>query len=324
MEVLTPGSVGGMSDEHRVRFDADVTFANGGGLQAQDFRLDIPGEDISDEDLAALFVRHLGLLMVDRVRISGRTILREAHKGSRPGPDGVAAVAGEARRLVELSHPIHHGMITFPGLPGPEISDHLSRADSRSHYTEGTEFHIGRISMVANTGTYLDTPAHRFADGDDLAATALARMADLPGVVVRLPDGVAAVDALMLAPYEVADRAVLIHGGWDRHWGTPTYGAGGHPYLTADGAALLAEHGAALVGIDSVNIDDMTDGTRPAHTTLLRHGIPIVEHLRGLGGLPPTGFRFHAAPPMVAGMGTFPVRAYAIVTAAHSPAAIKD
>jgi len=309
---LTPGTVISMSDEYRVQFDVDVAFANGGGLQAQRFRLDIPGEDITDDELSTLVVRHLGLLMVDGVQISGKSVVREPHKGSRGA--SVALGGGGVANLVELSHPIHHGMITFPGLPGPEISDHLSREASRSRYAEGTEFHIGRISMVANTGTYLDTPSHRFADGADLAAVGLARLVDLPGVVVRLPAGTVAVDRLLLAPYEVAGRAVLIHGGWDRHWGTPSYGAGGHPYLTADGAASLVERDATLVGIDSVNIDDMTDGARSAHTTLLRHGIPIVEHLCGLDGLPPYGFRFHAAPPMVAGMGTFPVRAYAILS----------
>lgn len=218
-------------------------------------------------------------------------------------------------RLVELSHPIHHGMITFPGLPGPEIGDHLSREASRHHYAPGTEFHIGRISMVANTGTYLDTRSHRFADGPDLAGTPLHRMADLPGIVIRVPNGVTAVDQPLLAPHPVAGAAVLIHGGWDRHWGTPAYGAGGHPYLTADAATWLAEQRATLVGTDAVNIDDMTDAARPAHTILLDHGITIVEHLCGLGGLPPRGFRFHAAPPMVAGLGTFPVRAYAVLPA---------
>ena len=215
--------------------------------------------------------------------------------------------------LVELSHEIYHGMVTYPGLPGPEITDHLSRAASRGTYAEGTEFHIGRISMVANTGTYVDAPSHRFADGADLAGVTLARLADVPGTLVEVPAAVTAIGADRLEPYPVQGRAVLIRTGWDRHWGTPAYGAGGHPYLTGAAAALLAERGAALVGIDSLNIDDVTDGTRPAHTTLLRAGIPIVEHLTGLAQLPADGFRFHAVPPRVAGMGTFPVRAYAVV-----------
>jgi kynurenine formamidase len=218
-----------------------------------------------------------------------------------------------ARTLVELSHPIVAGMVTLPGLPGPEITDHLSRADSRSRYAEGTEFHIGRINMVANTGTYLDVPFHRYAGGDDLAGVALDRLADLPGVVVQVPTGVIAIDRDLVGRYDVAGRAVLVHTGWDRHWRTGTYGAGGHPYLTAGAAELLVERGAALVGIDAVNIDDTTDGSRPAHTILLGAGVPVVEHLRGLEALPPQGFRFHAAPPLVTGMGTFPVRAYAVL-----------
>ena len=303
--------------EYRVQFDAEVTFANGGGLQAQRFRLDIFNEDITDTELAVAFVRHLGLLLVNDVRITSKSVFPEPHQGSRDTRSaGLAAgrAAGtDASRLVELSHAIHHGMITFPGLPGPEITDQLSREASRSHYTEGTEFHIGRISMVGNTGTYLDTTSHRFADGADLAATKLDRLADLPGLLVRVPAGVTAVDRLLLAPYDVVDRAVLLHTGWDRHWGTERYGGGGHPYLTADAAAFLADAGARLVGIDSVSVDDLTDGTRPAHTILLRRDVPLVEHLRGLEVLPPHGFRFHAAPPKIAGMGTFPVRAYAVL-----------
>jgi arylformamidase len=217
-----------------------------------------------------------------------------------------------SRRLVELSHPIHAGMTTFPGLPGPEITDHLSRADSRARYAPGTEFHIGRISMVANTGTYLDAPSHRFPDGADLAGLPLARLADVPGIVVRLPAGTTAIEPPMLEPYDVVGRAVLLHTGWDRHWGTDAYGAGGHPYLTAAACTALVERGAAVVGIDSVSIDDLTDGSRPAHTILLRAAVTVVEHLTGLDALPESGFRFHAAPPLVAGLGTFPVRAYAV------------
>jgi kynurenine formamidase len=216
-------------------------------------------------------------------------------------------------RLVELSHVIRHGLVTYPGLPAPEITDHLTREASRAHYAEGTEFSIRRISMVANTGTYLDTPAHRFAGGSDLSGVALARLADLPGLVVRAAAlGRRGVDRSALAGQSVRGRAVLIHTGWDRHWSTPAYAVDA-PFLSGDGAAWLADEGALLVGIDSINIDDMGDKARPAHTALLAAGIPIVEHLRGLEQLPLEGFRFHAAPPLVAGMGTFPVRAYAVV-----------
>lgn len=300
-----------MPDECRVEFDAEVTFQNGGRLAAEGFRLDIPGAEIDDAELAALFVRALHLLMVGTVRIANKRILREPHKGSAvPEPRGAPA-----RRAIELSHPIEQGMITYPGLPGPEISDHLSRAASRSHYEAGTEFQIGRISMVANTGTYLDTPFHRLANGADLAGVGLEALADLEGVVVRVGDAAGrAIDRELLLPHDVRGRAVLVHTGWDRHWATPAYGVGA-PFLTRAAALWLAGQGAALVGIDSVNIDDTGDRSRPAHTVLLGAGIPIVEHLCALDQLPPRGFRFHAAPPRVRGMGTFPVRAYAITGA---------
>ncbi len=302
-----------MSEQWRAQFDAEVSFANGGGLRTEDFRLDIADSEISDEELAALFVRHLGLLMVAEVQISNKTLIREAHKGGRGVTNPPAT--GE-RRLVELSHVISDGLVTYPGLPGPRITDWLSRAASRQRYATGTEFHIAEITMINNTGTYVDVPAHRWADGADLAGVPLDRLADLPGLVVRVPAGVRAVDRLLLTPYEVAGHAVLLHTGWDTHFGTERYGDPEHPYLTGDGARWLAEAGAALVGIDSVNIDDTgaaAAGERPAHSVLLAAGIPIVEHLRGLDGLPPDGFRFTAAPPLIEGVGGFPVRAFATV-----------
>lgn len=220
------------------------------------------------------------------------------------------------RRLIELSHILKHGMITYPGLPGPEIRDHMSREESRERYAPGTEFQIGRITMVANTGTYLDAPSHRFADGADLAELDLSRLVDVPGLSIDAADArEPGIGPEHLAPHIVTGHAVLIHTGWDRHWGTPGYGAPGHPYLTKDAAAWLVEQRPAVVGIDSVNIDDMADATRPAHTALLAAGIPIVEHMRGLGQLSGQEFRFHAAPVAVAGMGTFPVRAYALLEA---------
>ncbi|MEV4665963.1 cyclase family protein [Micromonospora echinofusca] len=304
-----------MDNQWRAQFDAEVTFANGGGLRTDGFRLDVPGPDTTDDELAALFVRHLGLLMVAEVRITGRTMIQEPHKGgrgvvARPGPEG------SSRRLVELSHVVTDGMTTLPGWPAPRITEWLTREASRANYAPGTEFQVGRIDMIANTGTYVDTPAHRFADGADLAATGLERLADLPGVLVRVPAGTCAVDRLLLAPYEVAGHAVLLHTGWSAHFGTDRYGAPEAPYLTGEGARALVDAGAALVGIDSINIDDMSPaaaGERPAHSALLAAGVPVVEHLTGLDALPPTGFRFTAAPPMVAGMGTFPVRAFAVL-----------
>ena len=211
-------------------------------------------------------------------------------------------------RLIELSHPVEHGMTTYPGLPGPEISDHLSYADSHAAYAPGTEFTIGRISMVTNTGTYLDTPAHRHRGGHDLAGLPLERCALLPTLVV---DGAGVIGAETLAGLEIAGRAVLFRTGWDRHWRTERYGDPAHPSLGTDTAEILVEGGAALVGIDSVNIDATTTGQRPVHTALLAAGIPIVEHLTGLGALPTTGARFTATPVAVRGLGTFPVRAFA-------------
>lgn len=214
-------------------------------------------------------------------------------------------------RIVDLSHPIVDGMVTYPGLPGPVISDHLTREASRAHYSSGTEFHITRIEMVANTGTYLDTPAHRFEDGTDLEATPLGRMVDLDGVVVAAL-GRRAVTPEDLDGHEVEGRAVLIRTDHARHWGTEAYFRD-HPFVSAEAATWLAERRPALVGIDSLNIDGTATGERPAHTRLLATGIPIVEHLCHLDRLPPEGFRFSAAPVAVRGMGTFPVRAYAVV-----------
>jgi arylformamidase len=215
-------------------------------------------------------------------------------------------------RLVELSHPIHAGMVTYPGLPGPEITEHLAREASERSYGAGVTFQIGRISMVANTGTYLDSPFHRFAEGADLSALPLQRLAHLEAVVVRTAGRARAVEPGHLAGLEVKDRAVLIHTGWDVHFGSERY-ALDSPFLGAAATRWLVEQGAALVGIDAINIDDLADRSRPAHTGLLAAGIPIVEHLCGLGQLPDRGFRFHAAPPRVRAFGTFPVRAYAVI-----------
>ncbi len=299
--------------EYRASFDADVTFLNGGGLQAQGFRLDVPDAAVTEDDVAQLFIKHLGLLMVDRVRVSGLEIIAEPHKGSRGGPSDRVAELATSTRLVELSHEITAGMITYPGLPGPEITPHLTREESRRHYEGGTEFAIDRISMVGNTGTYLDSPYHRYPDGADLADLPLEAVADLPIVVVRLTDSAnRGVGPDVLAPLNVADSAVLLYTGWDRNWATPAYG-GPAPYLTEAAAHYLVESGARLVGIDSVNIDDTTGTTRPAHSILLAAGIPVLEHLTGLDRLPVTGARLFAAPPRIRSFGTFPVRAFAVV-----------
>jgi kynurenine formamidase len=216
------------------------------------------------------------------------------------------------RQLIDLSHIVEHGMTTYKGLPGPVISDYLSRSASREHYTPGTEFHIGRIEMVGNTGTYLDTPFHRFADGPDLCALELSSVADLDGIVIRcMNSGGRAIGPELFRGETLSSRAVLIHTGWDRHWRTEQYSEG-HPFLTREAARFVARERPALVGIDSFNIDDNADGTRPAHTLLLGAGIPVVEHLTGLEQLPGAGFRFFAVPVKVKGLGSFPVRCFAL------------
>jgi arylformamidase len=215
-------------------------------------------------------------------------------------------------RFVDVSHTVEHGMITYKGLPAPVISDHLSREDSRTRYAPGTEFHIGKIEMVANTGTYLDSPFHRYARGRDLAGLDLNSIANLDGIVVRCLENTAIAEE-SFSDIDVKDKAVLIHTGWDKHWRTEEYSSGNHPFLTEAAATHLAKSGAALLGIDSFNIDATRDGNRPAHSVLLGHDIPIVEHLCGLTDLPDAGFKFFAVPVKVRQFGTFPVRAFAIV-----------
>ncbi len=302
--------------DSRALFDATVTFTNGGSLVAEGFRVDVPSDDGSAAEVGRLFLASLGLLMAGDVEVRGLRVVREPHKGTRGGPSDPATSAEVKRdwRYVELSHVISAGMTTYPGLPAPEITPHLTRDASRDMYAAGTQFAIDRISMVGNTGTYLDSPFHRYPDGADLAGLPLSSLADLPAVVVRTTgSGSRAVDVNTLAPYDVRGCAVLLHTGGDEHWGTARY-AQGAPFLAESGADWLVAQGARLVGIDAVNIDDaVPHGPRPAHSLLLAAGIPIVEHLTNLGTLPPTGARFTAAPPLVAGFGTFPVRAYAVV-----------
>ena len=221
--------------------------------------------------------------------------------------------AGAGPRLIELSHVIEHGMTTYKGLPGPAICDYWQREGSKAFYDDGSSFQIGRIDMVANTGTYLDTPFHRFADGDDLAGVGLEKLAALPGLAVRQPcEQGLAVGADAFEGLALGGKAVIVHTGWDRLWRTPDYQEN-HPFLTAGAAELLAASGARLVGIDSCNIDDTRTRSRPVHTILLRAGVPICEHLTNLGALPESGFAFTAAPPRIVGMGTFPVRAFAFI-----------
>lgn len=240
--------------DKRVKVDFEVEFSNGGGLQGQGFRLDITGDDISDEALAGYIIRDLRLLMVGSVRILNKEIFTEQHKRSVKGAQ--TGSPPSRRRLIDLSHTVTSGMITYKGLPAPVVCDYLSREASREHYAEGTEFHIGRIDMVANTGTYVDSPFHRYPDGKDLSELDLESVADLPGIVVR-QTGMAgrAIGRSAFAASEVSGKAVLVHTGWAVHWGSERYFEG-HPF---------------------------------------------------------SGFRFSAAPVKVKGMGTFPVRAYAVI-----------
>ena len=306
--------------DYRAVVDGTITFSNSGGITVEGFRLDLPSADTGEQEVGRLLVKSLGLLMAGGVRLDRVEIVEEAHKGTRGGPadrgDAYAGGDGPAYRLVDLSHSIRAGMVTLPGLPGPEITPHLSREASRQVYTEGTTFEIGRITMVANTGTYVDAPHHRFADGFDLAGFDVEALADLPAVVVRLRDAPAGgVGIEALAAYDVRGKAVLIETGDSDWFGTPAY-VQDASFVTREAAAWLVEQGVRLVGIDAANIDDMTDGTRPAHTLLLQAEIPIVEHLTGLDAVRPTGARFFAVPPKVEGFGTFPVRAFARVPSA--------
>ncbi|MPZ53829.1 MAG: cyclase family protein, partial [Acidimicrobiia bacterium] len=249
--------------------------------------------------------------------ILNKRIIEEEHKRSA-APVGEQEAVPATDRFVDLSHVIEDGLITYRGLPGPVIIDHITREDSRDYYAEGTEFQIGRIEMVGNTGTYLDMPFHRYPAGADLAGVVLEKVSNVPGVVVRVTGmEESAIDWHHFAPIDCDGHAVLVHTDWDRHWGSEQYFDPVHPHLTEKAVECLVDQGAALVGIDSVNIDDTTTGTRPAHSVLLAAEIPVVEHLTNLGELPTSGFRFSAVPPMISGMGTFPVRAHARIPVAR-------
>jgi arylformamidase len=304
--------------EYRASFDATVRFSNGGDLAVHGFRVDLPGPDIDQEGIGALFVASLGLLMTETAELSNVEVFAEPHKGTRGGPadpaashPGLAEPPGPAGRLVELSHVIRPGMITYPGLPAPAITPFLTREASRAQYAPGTEFAIDQLTIVGNTGTYLDAPYHRFAGGADLAAIPLERTAGLPAVLIRVTGAQSrGIGTAALAAVDVRGKAVLLHTGDGIRFGTPSYADGAH-FLTGAGAEWLAAQDAALVGIDAINIDDTGDPARPAHTVLLAAGIPVVEHLTRLDQLPPSGASFTAVPLRIAGLGTIPVRAYA-------------
>lgn len=291
--------------QKRVKFDFEFHFTNGGSLKGEDFRLDIAGDTISDQELIDYVITDLRLLMVGKTEIVNKAIIAEAHKREPINK------AGKRSRLIDLSHTIEAGLVTYKGLPAPIICDYLSREDSRQFYEAGTEFQIGKIEMVTNTGTYLDCPFHRFKDGKDLSEIGLDAFTDLDGIVIRVPHtDTLAITEDHLREHELRNRAVLIHTGWDAFWNTETYYEN-HPFLTESAASYLRNYQVKLVGIDSHNIDDTTGRSRPVHTTLLGADILIVEHLCNLALVPDTGFTFSATPPKFKGVGTFPVRAMA-------------
>ncbi|WP_121969574.1 cyclase family protein [Leptolyngbya sp. BC1307] len=217
------------------------------------------------------------------------------------------------KKLIDLSHTIEDGMITYKGVPAPLICDFLTREASKAYYAEGTTFHIGKIEMAANTGTYIDSPFHRYADGKDLSELGLEALADLDGILFHAEPGQTNIGPQLFANADVKGKAVLVHTGWDKHWRTDQYFED-HPHLSESAAAWLKEAGATLVGIDSYNIDGTKTGDRPAHSILLGADIPIVEHMCRLQDVPDSGFKFNAVPVKVKKFGTFPVRAYAVVS----------
>lgn len=287
----------------RVKFDFEIEFANGGGIQGQDFRLDIDGDTIEDKVLADYIVKDMRLLMVGAVRILNKTMITEQHKRQ------VISTQVDSN-YIDLSHIIYDGLVTYKGLPAPIICDYLSREDSRERYASGTEFQIGKIEMVTNTGTYVDCPFHRYEDGKDLSEVALKDFTDLEGIVIRADyrKGLAITEESFKGK-ELRGRAVLVHTGWDEYWATDKYYEN-HPFLTEDAASYLKQCGVKLVGIDSMNIDDTRGNARPVHSILLRDEILIVEHLCNLANVPDESFTFSAVPPKFKGAGTFPVRAY--------------
>jgi arylformamidase len=291
--------------EKRVKFDFEISFTNGGGIKGKDFRLDIEGNDISDKELADHLINDMRLLMVGDTKILNKEILAEPHKRRQ--------LAAESRPefFIDLSHTIENGLVTYKGLPAPIICDYLSREDSKKFYEEGTEFQIGRIDMVSNTGTYLDCPFHRFENGKDLSEIGLESFTDLEAVAISVPfTETLAITEEHFKNHKTGGRAVLVHTGWAQNWNTKKYYEN-HPYLTEGAAVYLKENKVKLVGIDSHNIDDTSGKNRPVHTTLLGAEILIVEHLCNLELLPQEGFTFSAIPPKFKGVGTFPVRAMA-------------
>jgi kynurenine formamidase len=213
------------------------------------------------------------------------------------------------KKLIDLSHTIEDGMVTYKGLPAPIICDYLSREESKKHYADGTTFQIGKIEMCSNTGTYLDSPFHRYEDGKDLSQLSLESLASLDGIKITIPETITSIGQEFFNNIDVNGKAVLIETSWSKHWNTEQYYEG-HPYLTENAAIYLRDNGARLVGIDSYNIDDITGKERPVHSTLLGSEVLIVEHMCNLHNIPQHSFEFYAVPVKIKGFGTFPVRAF--------------
>ena len=297
--------------QKRVKFDFEFFFTNGGSIKGEDFRLDIDGEDIADKALADYIIADMRLLMVGETHILNKEIIVEPHK--RLAKLDKSTSFDKSSILIDLSHTIEDGLITYKGLPAPIVCDYLSRADSKQYYEEGTTFQIGKIEMVGNTGTYIDCPFHRYEDGKDLSDVELERFAELDAIKISVPFTESqVVTKAHLENYEIRNRAVLIHTGWDIHWNTDQYFEN-NPYLTAEAAEYLRDCEVSLVGIDSHNIDNTAGNSRPVHSILLGADILIVEHMCNLDALPKDGFVFNAVPPKFKGVGTFPVRAFARV-----------
>lgn len=286
----------------RVKFDFEIEFTNGGGIQGQGFRLDIEGNDISDRELSDCIVQDMRLLMVGKVNILNKEILTEKHKRN-------SINVKPEEKFIDLSHVIEQGMITYKGLPAPLICDFLSREASKKFYDKGTEFQIGKIEMVTNTGTYIDCPFHRYEHGKDLSETLLQNFVDIEGVVIDAKNAIE-IGKELFTNTELRNRAVLVFTDWAKYWRTDTYFES-HPFVTEAAAQYLVDCGVRLVGIDSHNIDDTRGRQRPVHSILLENEILIVEHMCNLEKLPKEGFLFNAVPPKFKGVGTFPVRAYA-------------
>ena len=291
--------------QKRVKFDFEIYFTNGGSIKGEDFRLDISGNDISDKELADYIVEDLRLLMVGQTKILNKVIFEEQHKRKPINENNKTDL------LIDLSHAIENGLVTYKGLPAPIICDYLSRENSKQFYEKGTEFQIGKIEMVTNTGTYIDCPFHRYENGKDISEVGLECFTDLEAMVIRVPyTKTKEITEEHLKNYKIRNRAVLIHTGWDEYWNTENYYEN-NPYLTEQAAEYLRDCSVKLVGIDSHNIDNTNGKSRPVHTTLLGAEILIVEHLCNLYLLPEEGFTFSAIPPKFKGVGTFPVRAFA-------------